>query len=546
MISPGRIRIALATLAAALAATPTFLVASDVIQNYYSPQVGQERVQGLIDSIRVGFESPAADDRMRAHSVLRDLGRSISVYSPMPPPLHTPQDRRDLNRIVRVGDGAPPPEFKAWAAMARRLLHEQIGPYMDAFLADSALVWSTLAPAGSMGWDSPSYRGLALDSLGKRIEPAWYLGNLGPTGIGLAIDLLASADPERRRGIFTVFNVAHSFEGLDTDRASALTDTLTASVLDADPEVAARAAYALRWPGLDRSRIAPALVAGIRSTDEDVAMNCAGALSALPALDPGTFRALADLLEHPNHNVSREILQRLARESGSDSVLVAALSSRHSGTRSNAILALGRSGMPAVELVPLLIERLADSGTQYAAATVCAWLGPAAQATLPALQAAAANPGKDFLAPSALLGAIVAVAPDSTAAASLAHDYWGSADRNARQGLLLWLPPLGGAIDRFLPDLVAVLEDSTIGQYRDVLEAIAAQGSAARQAAPAVAACLTHENPWVRKQALETLAAIEAYPCAVRGELERLQADPGSAIEQRILVTSLLDDVQCD
>jgi len=530
----------------ALLGMPTTIPASDIIQNYYSPSAGEERVQRLVDSIRAGFDSPAPDDRLRAHNVLRDLGRSISVYNPMLPPLRSLQDRRDFGRCPGAIDSSPTPEFTAWAAMARRLLHEQVGPYMDAFLADSALVWSSLAPAGSVGWESPGYRSLAIEQLGKRIEPAWYLGNLGAKGISLAFDLLPGADPERRRGIFKVFGVAHSLEGLSAERSSALTDTLTAAVLDADPKVAASAAYALRWPGLDRTRIAPALVAGIRSSSEGVANGCAGALSALPTLDPGTFRALADLLEHPDPNVSQEILQRLARESSSDSILVAALSNRHSGTRSSAIVALGLSDMPTEALVPLLIERLGDSGTQYAAAKVCAWRGPAAQATLPALQAAAANLGKDFLAPGALLGAIVAVAPDSVAAASLAHDYWATADRQGREGILLWLPPLGAAIDRVLPDLVAVLEDSSFDLDSDVLEVLAAQGPAARRAAPAVAKSLSSTHPRIRGKALPALVALGTYPCELRAELERMQADPDCAIEQRILVTKLLDEAECE
>jgi len=350
-----------------------------------------------------------------------------------------------------------------------------------------------------------------------------------------------------------------------------------------DPQLAAQAAAALEIMGRAAQPAVSALVTALESKDEQVVVHAAGALGAIGRSGIGRNEAgsgleaavprLKRLLASPNPSIRAHVASSLG-DIGPDAAdavteLTTALADRDEEVRRESAEALGKIGhaaksaIPALlkalgddknsvtmhaawslgrmgtEVIPPLIETLADPKLRYSAVVILGGIGPAAEPAVGPLTEILSEPrlgvdlGREIVLALAHIGpaaksavpALLKILEDdeSPLRASAAWALARIDDRDSRETVL-----------KFLIKVLPKHDDSELSVVAPMALLMLARDNNAliTLTLPRVAELLSHESAQVKREAAATLAALgeKAAPAVPELDAGLLDADPSIRI----------------
>jgi HEAT repeat protein len=348
-------------------------------------------------------------------------------------------------------------------------------------------------------------------------------------------------------------------------------------------DFAARVEAAGQLVALSSERTIPVLVAFLREALESRALELEGVLFGKAPADrlKGNAEWTARLLLAAMREGGGQALGAAARshftrwlaEDGRQlasivPALIDALSDREVEIRGCAVWALGRIGAAAGKATPYLIGLLDDAGLdseslemRQRAALSLAEIGAAA--TIPAIASRIDALGFDGvqalagLTPESLPALFELLGHPENRIRQLAGNAFGyvedpevmsflserlrAADAASRARAAFALSRLEERAAGALPELIALLDDSSTEVCRNAARALGAMPSGAAESAPALVKLLRHEEPLLRREAILSLSCLPLRGAGVARELRRALEDPEPRL--RALAASCLGRV---
>jgi HEAT repeat protein len=279
-----------------------------------------------------------------------------------------------------------------------------------------------------------------------------------------------------------------------------------------DPQRCGKAARALGEIGLASKAVVAGLAALLQDRRTDVRSSAAEALGKLGPAAGAAVAALREALHDRRDEVCRDAAEALGKigPPAAPAVpgLVLLLKSKGYGVKGSALEGLGSLGAAAEPALPAVIDRLhhdEDAGVRWRAAWTLGNLGPVASSAVPALVRALQD--RDGGVREWATRALGLVGPAARAAVGPLLGAIQDTLRGVRACAAVVLGKLGA--EAAVPALVAMLGEEEWWLRRDVADALARIGTAARGAVAALTPLLGDPEAQVRQAAKRALKRLQ-------------------------------------
>ncbi len=272
--------------------------------------------------------------------------------------------------------------------------------------------------------------------------------------------------------------------------------------------VRAEAAEELGLIGRPARAAVPALFRALKDTDGLVRLRAAGALAQLDPKHPAALPALLQGMQEKEAKMRKAAAESLGdigpEAKAAETALVEALRDADLGVRWAAAEALGLVGPEAHAAVPALAKALKDREILAAVAAALGQIGPAAKDAVPALSEVLKEKDRALRWVAAV--ALVRIDPSAAGPASrLFAEALNNPDERARYDVMIYLSRMGSAAKEAAPDLAALLRHRDPAIRANAVRGLASIGFQASAVLPALVEALQDENQHIRYLAALTL-----------------------------------------